>query len=254
MKHTPPPHTQFIGQHIIYEATCASTNTLAAHCLREEKLPAGTVVITDHQYQGRGQRGHHWYSEPCKNLTFSVVLYPTFLAASQSFSLNIITTLALHQALSGYVPHDLAIKWPNDIYFQDHKLSGVLIESTVERRQIKIAVVGIGLNVNQTYFNIKSTTSLAHICGRSFDLQSILAELLVALERNYSQLQMQGIERLQVAYLEHMYWIDEIHTFQDTLHKFQGKIRGIDAMGRLAIELSTGALKYYDIKEVTFVA
>ena len=254
MHYTPPLHTQFIGQHIIHEATCASTNTLAARRLRKEKLPDGTVFITDQQYQGRGQRGRSWYSEPHKNLTFSVVLYPAFLAASQNFSLNIITALALHQTLSAYLPHDLTIKWPNDIYFQDQKLSGILIENTVEHQHLKTSVVGIGLNVNQMHFNLEGPTSLARICGHSFDLQLILTDLLVALERSYMQLQTQGDEQLKATYLRHMYWIDEIHTFQDATHTFQGRIRGIDAMGRLAIELSTGTVKHYEVKEVTFVA
>ncbi|MEL6606717.1 MAG: biotin--[acetyl-CoA-carboxylase] ligase [Bacteroidota bacterium] len=254
MHYTPPLHTQFIGHHIIHEATCASTNTLAAQRLHEEALPAGTVVIADHQYQGRGQRGHSWYSEPYKNLTFSVVIYPTFLAASQSFFLNIITTLALRQVLAAYVSNDLTIKWPNDLYFQDQKLSGILIESTVEQQHLKASVIGIGLNVNQTHFDVKGSTSLACICGRSFDLQLILAELLEALERNYSQLKTQGVEQLKSAYLEHMYWIGEPHTFQDATHRFQGAIKGIDATGRLAIELPKGNVRHYDVKEVTFVA
>ena len=254
MRYTTPP-TQFIGQRIIYAATCASTNTWVAQCLRQEELPAGTVVITDHQYQGRGQRGHGWASEPHKNLTFSVVLYPTFLSAPQSFSLNIITALALHQVLAAYLPRELAIKWPNDLYFQDQKLSGMLIENTVEQQRLKASVIGIGLNVNQVEWGpVARATSLAAVCQRTFDLPGLLAQLLLALERNYLQLQTQGIASLRASYLENMYWIHETHTFQDATHTFQGSVRGIDAIGRLAIELATGVLKYYDVKEVTFVA
>lgn len=254
LRYTPPPRSQFIGQHIIYEVTCASTNTLAAQYLQKEELPAGTVVITDHQYQGRGQRGNVWYSEPHKNLTFSVVLYPTFLAVPQSFSLNIITALALHQVLAAFVPNDLTAKWPNDIYYQDQKLSGVLIENVVEKQQLKVAVIGIGLNVNQEHFNEQRATSLARICGRTFDLQQVLILLLAALEHSYLQLQTQDVALLRAAYLKNMYWIHEAHTFQDATHKFLGKIRGIDAIGRLVIEHTDSTLKCYDFQEVTFVA
>lgn len=254
MRYTPPPRIQFIGQHIIYEVTCASTNTLAGQYLQKEELPAGTVVITDHQYQGRGQRGNVWYSAPHKNLTFSVVLYPTFLAVPQSFSLNIITALALHQVLSAFVPNDLTAKWPNDIYYQDQKLSGVLIENVVEKQQLKVAVIGIGLNVNQEHFNEQGATSLARICGRTFDLQQVLVLLLAALEHSYLQLQTQDVAPLRAAYLKNMYWIHEAHTFQDATHKFLGKIRGIDAIGRLVIEHTDSTLKCYDFQEVTFVA
>ena len=110
----PLPNTQFIGQHILHQAICASTNDVAAQRLVQGALPEGTVIITDHQYQGRGQRGRVWHSQPYQNLTFSVVLYPTFLGASQGFALNIITALALHQVLVAYAPRALAIKWPND--------------------------------------------------------------------------------------------------------------------------------------------
>lgn len=254
MHYTPPLHTQFIGQRIIYEATCASTNTTATQCLHKEQLPEGTVFITDHQYQGRGQRGHSWYSEPHQNLTFSVVLYPTFLMASQGFSLNIVTALALRQTLAIYMPNGLTTKWPNDLYFQDKKLSGVLTENTVEQQTIKASIVGIGLNINQMHFDIAGPTSLARICGHSFDLQSILAELLTALEQNYVRLQMEGVEQLKVDYLKSMYWIGEVHTFQDATCKFQGEIRGIDALGRLMIELTSGTTKHYDVKEVAFLA
>ena len=254
MRYTPLPNTQFIGKHIIYEATCASTNTWAVQCLRKEELPEGTVVITDYQYQGRGQRGNAWYSEPHKNLTFSVILYPTFLATPQSFSLNIITALALHQALSAYIPNDLTIKWPNDIYYQDQKLSGVLIENVAEQQQLKASVIGIGLNVNQERFNEQRPTSLARICSRTFNLQLLLVQLLAALEQRYLQLQTQGIVPLQAAYLKKLYWIHEARTFQDATHRFQGKIKGIDAVGKLVIEQADSTLNPYDFQEVTFVA
>ena len=254
MRYTPPPNTQFIGQHIIYKAVCASTNSLAAQCLDKTNLPAGTVVITDHQYQGRGQRGHVWYSEPNKNLTFSVILYPTFLAAQQSFALNIITTLAIQHVLALYIPSELSIKWPNDIYCQDKKLGGILIENMIERRKLKTSIIGIGLNVNQVCFTLLTPTSLSLVCQRTFSLQRLLAQLLASLESNYLQLQAQDITLLKAAYLRNMYWIDEIHVFQDTTHTFQGKIKSIDAIGRLTIEQANGTSKRYNMQEVTFIA
>jgi BirA family transcriptional regulator, biotin operon repressor / biotin---[acetyl-CoA-carboxylase] ligase len=254
LKYTPLPYTQFIGQRIVYEAVCASTNSLAVQCLDKTNLPAGTVVITDHQYQGRGQRGHVWHSEPNKNLTFSVVLYPTFLAAQQSFALNIITTLAIQHVLALYIPNGLSIKWPNDIYYQDKKLGGILIENMLEKHKLKTSIIGIGLNVNQVRFTLPAATSLSLVCQLTFSLQQLLAQILARLEDNYLQLQAQGIAPLQAAYLEHMYWIDEIHVFQDATHTFQGKIKGIDAVGKLMIEQADGTSKHHSTQEVTFIA
>ena len=254
LRYTPPSNTQFIGQHIIYEAVCASTNRLAAQCLDKMAVSEGAVVVTDHQYQGRGQRGNTWYSEPHKNLTFSVVLHPTFLAAQQIFSLNIITALAIQNVLAYYIPSGLCIKWPNDIYYQDKKLGGILIENVLEKRTIKASIIGIGLNVNQSCFTLPMPTSLSLVCQRTFSLPQLLTQILARLERNYLQLRAQGIAPLKAAYLENMYWMYEIHTFKDKHHTFQGAIKGIDAVGRLVLERADGTSKNYNMQEIIFIA
>jgi len=249
-----PINTQFIGQCMIYEAVCASTNSSAAQRLDKTHLPAaGTVVITDHQYQGRGQLGHVWHSEPNKNLTFSVILYPTFLATQQSFLLNIITTLAIQHVLALYIPNGLSIKWPNDIYYQDKKLGGILIENMLEKRKLKTSTIGIGLNVNQVCFTLPTSTSLSLVCQRTFSLQELLTQILVRLESNYLQLRAQDSAGLQAAYLKNMYWLHEIHTFRDTTGTFQGSINGIDAAGRLMVAQADGTLKHYNTQELRFI-
>ncbi len=254
MRYNTPPHTQFVGQHVIYEAACASTNSLAAQCLDKTRLLEGTVVITDHQYRGRGQRGNAWYSELHKNLTFSVIFYPTFLAAQQIFSLNIITTLAIQNVLARYIPSGLCIKWPNDIYYRDQKLGGVLIENVLEKHTLKASIIGIGLNINQSCFTLPTATSLLLACQCTFNLPQLLTQILARLERNYLQLRAQDIAPLQAAYLKNMYWIDDIHTFKDKHHTFQGTIKGVDAVGRLVIEQAAGTLKHYNRQEVIFIA
>jgi BirA family biotin operon repressor/biotin-[acetyl-CoA-carboxylase] ligase len=259
-----------VGQNIIYEPTCGSTNSLAKQYLAQEHLPEGSVIITDHQYQGKGQHGSVWHSEPHKNLTFSLVLYPSFLAAPESFALNIITSLAIYQALSTHVPSGLKIKWPNDIYCQGQKLGGVLIENVIREGKIKASVIGIGLNINQTELSVVSDygsktplsvvcnygpnpTSLALLLARSFDLPLLLKALLLAIESTYLQAQAQAIAPLEKAYLQHMYRIHERHTFRDATHTFRGKIRGIDGVGRLMVEQEDGTCNHYTAKEVAFL-
>jgi BirA family biotin operon repressor/biotin-[acetyl-CoA-carboxylase] ligase len=254
LRYTPPPNTQFIGQHIIYEAVCASTNSLAAQCVDKMAVSEGAVVVTDHQYQGRGQRGNVWHSEPYKNLTFSVILRPAFLAAQQIFSLNIITALAIHNVLARYMPSGLRIKWPNDIYYQDKKLCGILIENVLEKRTLKASIIGIGLNVNQSCFTLPASTSLSLVCQRTFSLPQLLAQILARLESHYLQLRAQDATSLKAAYLKNMYWRHEIHTFKDKHHTFQGAIKGVDAVGRLVIEHANGTLKHYNRQEVIFIA
>jgi BirA family transcriptional regulator, biotin operon repressor / biotin---[acetyl-CoA-carboxylase] ligase len=253
LRYLPPIDTQFIGQHIIYEAVCASTNSFSVQCMAEKDLPEGTVVITDHQHRGRGQGDRVWHSEPYKNLTFSVILYPTFLAAQQIFSLNIITTVAIKRVLSLYIPNRLYIKWPNDIYYQEKKLGGILIENVIQKNKLKASVIGIGLNVNQTNFSFQTPTSLSLICQRNNSLQGLLAQLLVGLERNYLRLQAQDMTLLKSKYLKNMYWIHEVRTFRDAHHTFQGTIKGVDTAGKLVIEQADGILKCYHQQEVVFV-
>jgi BirA family transcriptional regulator, biotin operon repressor / biotin---[acetyl-CoA-carboxylase] ligase len=249
----PTTSTQFIGQRVMYEAVCASTNSLAAQSLDAINLPEGAVIITDHQYQGRGQRGNVWHSEPYKNLTFSVILHPTFLATQQIFLLNIITTLAIQNVLVRYTPSGLRIKWPNDIYYRNKKIGGVLIENVFEKRTLKTSIVGIGLNVNQSRFAALAPTSLSLVCQRTFGLQKLLAQILESLERHYLQLRAQDIAPLKDAYLRNMYWIHEVHTFKDRNRTFQGVIKGVDAVGRLVIEQAEGTSRCYDVQEVIFI-
>ena len=253
LSYLPPIDTQFIGQHIIYEAVCTSTNSLAMQCMAKKGVPEGTVVITDHQHRGRGQGSHVWHSEPYKNLTFSVVLYPTFLAAQQSFSLNMITTVAIQSVLSLYIPSGVCIKWPNDIYYQGKKLGGVLIENVVQKHKLKASVIGIGLNVNQTNFTLQTPTSLSLICQRNNSLQELFSSLLARLERNYLRLQAQDTTLLKSNYLKNMYWMHEAHIFRDANHTFQGTIKGVDAVGKLVIEQADGTSKCYNKQEVVFI-
>ena len=248
------PRTQFIGQNICYEPIISSTNKWAAQCLQATPPAAGTVFITDHQYQGQGQRGHIWHSEPGKNLTFSTVLYPTFLSPRDSFALNWVATLALYQVVTQHTTEGVTIKWPNDIYHRDKKLGGVLIDNTVLQGTLRSSILGIGLNVNQRYFSFPGPTSLARIHQRPFDLQQHLHALLIALEYYYRQLQTQGMKALRAQYLKHLCGLHETRTFRNASHAFQGMIMDIDDMGRLIIEHTDGTQHVYDVKEISFVA
>jgi BirA family biotin operon repressor/biotin-[acetyl-CoA-carboxylase] ligase len=243
----------FAGDKIIYQAMCDSTNTVAMHLLATNTPPEETVVITDQQYQGRGQRGITWFSEPYKNLTFSLILYPTFLPLHQSFMLNVMTTLAIHQVIATYSSAGLTIKWPNDIYYQDKKLSGILIENTVNHAQLKASVIGIGLNVNQESFALSTATSLSLICKQQFDLITLLNQLLEAIKAKYIQLKKQDFRVLIEVYLEKLYGIHRKHTFQAHSEHFQGIVRGVDMLGRLIIEKESGHQQYYACKEISLI-
>ncbi|MEL6412986.1 MAG: biotin--[acetyl-CoA-carboxylase] ligase [Bacteroidota bacterium] len=254
MRYTATPQTKFIGQHVLHKPSCASTSSWAATCLDQGGVPAGTVFITDHQYQGRGQRGRVWHSAPSQNLTFSIVLYPTFLTATQGFALSMLTVLALRQVLTAYIPDGLMAKWPNDLYYRDQKLGGILIENRIVHRHLSASIIGIGLNVNQIHFEEARPTSLALICGRKFQLAPLLTKFLETLEEGYAALQRHGWAPLQATYLRYLYWRAEVHTFDYQGQRFQGTIHGIDALGRLEIVCLDGTTRCYSMQEVRFVA
>ena len=245
-------NTIFIGKNVIYLPQCHSTNDIAAEKVSKNEIFEGTVILTDDQTSGRGQRGNSWEAEPGKNLTFSILLKPHFLDISEQFFLNIIISLAIHDLLLQYIGQGLTIKWPNDIFYHDNKLGGILIESSIKNNQLENVIVGIGLNVNQKQFSSGKAISLAMICNQMFDLREILALLLSHIEKRYFQLKKFEFYTVLNDYLQKLYWIHEKHNFKSE-EVFEGEIIGVDKIGRLMIQTSQG-LKFFNNKEVSFLS
>jgi BirA family biotin operon repressor/biotin-[acetyl-CoA-carboxylase] ligase len=246
-----PANTLFVGKNLIYVPICHSTNTLAAELGNKTPLPEGTLVITDNQQKGRGQRGNGWEAEPHKNFTLSVLLKPTFLAIANQFFLNQCISLAITDFINSVLNKESKIKWPNDIFIGDKKVGGILIENSLSGESIQQSIVGIGLNVNQQLFNNNNATSLSIISKNEFSLSRILEGLLTSIEARYLQLKRADFTALQSDYLQLLYRINEIHRFRDSENEFEGTITGIDERGRLKISAKTERL--FDIKEVKFI-
>ncbi len=158
--------TLFIGQHIIELDSVDSTNSYLKNLLSNSKpLPDGTVIMADHQYAGRGQSNNEWQTEYGKNLTFSIYLKPNFLTLNHQFNLNKAISLGINDCLRTIIGEGCKIKWPNDIYYENQKLGGVLIENITSGSNIKASIIGISLNVNQITFseNLNNATSISKI-------------------------------------------------------------------------------------------
>lgn len=244
-------NTIFIGKQVISLPSCHSTNDITASLVPKGSLFDGAVIVTDHQTAGRGQRGNVWEAAPGQNLTFSIWLKPTFLAIEEQFYLNIITSLAIADFLKDYVNEGVSIKWPNDIYWYDSKLGGILIENTLRQGLIEHVIVGIGLNINQQKFGSDKAISLANICHQEFSLDALLHQLLASIESRYLQLKKGNRKQLLAEYLSKLYWFGEERVFQGKDY-FTGEICGIDEIGRLKIKTSAG-VRRFDVKEVAFV-
>ncbi|GAB3334487.1 biotin--[acetyl-CoA-carboxylase] ligase [Larkinella ripae] len=248
------PKTLFLGQKINYLPTCQSTNDVAAWMITAETALDGTVVITGHQTAGRGQRGNQWEAQPGQNLTFSVILQPTFLQANEQFWLNIAVSLGISDWLSLYVSDRLKIKWPNDLYIQDRKIGGILIENTLYGYTLAWSVIGIGLNINQTRFQIPTATSLSNETPNDHDfvLPDLLPALLESLERRYLALRAGQRGVLKTNYLQRLFRYQEESEFLADGERFWGTIVGVEETGRLAIQVGD-QLRSFAFKEVEFV-
>lgn len=249
------PKTLFVGRKIIYLPSCHSTNDQAAVLVRDQKAWEGTLVVTGNQTAGRGQRGNQWETEAGKNLTFSLILKPAFLTANEQFRLNIAISLGIHEFINGYLSKtDTKIKWPNDLYHKGKKLGGVLIENSLKKYALESSIIGIGLNVNQTQFREAKAISMKTASGQTddYDLERLLTALAETLESNYLLLRSGAWEMIKSRYLNHLYWYQEDHIFCHDHQYFNGRIVGVDAAGRLALDLGQ-TLRYFNLKEITFI-
>ena len=235
--------------------TCHSTNDFAAQIIQSgENVFEGTVIVTDNQTAGRGQRGNTWEASIGENLTFSIILKPNFLKASDQFQLNVAVSLGVFDFLNEFIDERLTVKWSNDIYHENQKMGGILIENTLQGYHIGYSVVGIGLNINQSQFGNLRATSLRNVTQNPlrYDLSEMLKKLLECLEKNYLQIKNNNYESLKVRYLTNLFRFEEYHYFRKNGHQFLGQIVGIDETGKLGIE-TEGIILYFDFKEVEFV-
>ncbi|MCH6201175.1 biotin--[acetyl-CoA-carboxylase] ligase [Aquiflexum sp. LQ15W] len=245
-------NTVFLGKDVIYLTECHSTNDEALERLRRREIAEGSIVITDNQTKGRGQRGNIWLSHGGMNITFSLVLQPNFLVPSEQFYLNMIISLSVVELLSDY-SKDMKIKWPNDIlHLKDGKVGGILIENIINQKGIEHSVIGIGLNINQTSFDIPKVTSLKLLTGQNLDRWEIVRLLVAGIERRYIALKKREFNKIKTEYLSYLYRLGEWSTYSD-VGIFEGKINGIDENGKINIEKRDGSQCFYGLKEVAFL-
>ena len=248
------PQTLFTGQQLVWLPACASTNAEAQTLIVQNRASEGCTVITDFQTAGRGQRGNQWTAAPAENLMLSVVWQPAFLAATEQFRLSQAVALGIHDwatALLGPGPQ-LKLKWPNDLYYADQKLGGVLIENTLKGVKIQYSIIGIGLNINQQDFALPKATSLSRVTGRAYDRTTLAARLLECLEGRYLQLRAGQVGRLRHDYLQALYRYQEVHPFLIDGREVSGQIVGVEEDGRLAVAIGN-ELRRFGMQEIRHV-
>ncbi|MFT7614301.1 MAG: BirA family biotin operon repressor/biotin-[acetyl-CoA-carboxylase] ligase, partial [Parvicellaceae bacterium] len=175
--------TLFIGQKKIVLPSVDSTNNFAANLIKETNVVDGTVILSEKQTNGRGQSGNSWQSAYGDNITCSYILRPKFLDIEEQFYISIITSLAIISTLKSY-GIEPKIKWPNDILVGSRKIAGILIENSISGKTLNHSIIGVGLNVNQTSFDLGiSATSIANVTGQIQIKETVLDGLSGNLEK-----------------------------------------------------------------------
>ncbi|MDD4116436.1 MAG: biotin--[acetyl-CoA-carboxylase] ligase [Massilibacteroides sp.] len=230
----------------------ASTNSELRKQLAEQSLPEGSLIIAEHQTQGRGQVGNSWESEPGKNLTFSLVIYPDIIAANEQFLISQVTALSVKKTLSEYV-EDITVKWPNDIYWKDRKICGMLIENDLCGRNISCSICGIGININQKkfYSDAPNPVSLVQITGQKYDLEKLLSCFRHHFYDFYLQLLLDKKQSIQQSYRESLYRGKGFHTYSDEKGIFEAEIEDVEPTGHLLLRLKNEEIRRYAFKEVS---
>ena len=228
-----------------------STNDFLKSLSVKQHVENFTVVTAENQTKGKGQMGSKWVSESGKNLIMSVLVRDFLLETNAIFNLNIAVSMAVISALESFEIPKLSIKWPNDILSDNKKIGGILIENSLKSDTSIVSIVGLGLNVNQTNFeNLPKASSLAEICGKTFDKVTILNQILDHLERNVLFWNQKSVS-LKNDYTNRLFKKGIPMPFQDTSEiNFMGIIQGISVYGKLKILLEDDSIQEFDIKEI----
>lgn len=222
---------------------------------RNEPYRHGDLIVAEQQTAGRGQRGHTWLSPEGENLTFTLVVEPTFLAARDQFLLLETIAVALGDTCASF-GITTRIKWTNDIYYEDRKLVGILIEHFYAGDHLRKTLVGIGININQMQFDpsLPNPISMRQIKGHPFDREEVLHRFADHFDRRFEELRQGGGHHIQELYRKRMYHLGEEQLFRlpDGM-LLTGTIEGIEAGGALVVRHNDGSRHSYQFKEVEFV-
>lgn len=250
--------------------TIDSTNSQANRELAD--APHGSVWVADFQTAGRGQRGNKWESKAAENLTFTILLRPTFLHPSQQFLISQIASLGVLRYLNSK-GLEAKIKWPNDIYIGNRKICGMLIENSISADKMSASIVGIGLNLNQREFSsdAPNPTSLAletDIPDNTYNRKEELTELLGYIFTAYSELEEGCAQELRQEYLANLYRLGEWHQFIEidtntpadmpvekmaAGRTITARITGVDPYGCVILEHQDGTIQIYPFKGIRYI-
>lgn len=231
-----------------------STNNYLKSLKSSQTLEEFTYVTALFQNAGKGQRGNTWESQKGQNLMLSVLLRPRTLPLSHHFILSEVGSLALLKTLQAY-NSEFSIKWPNDIYWKDSKIAGILIENDIEGSSIHESIIGIGLNVNQERFlsDAPNPISLYQILNQKTDPHLLLERFHKHLLSENKKMLQGDFESISQEYQKSLYRLGDYYRFVDKNGEFKAKIQSVAHDGTLSLIDQDGLLRKYLFKEVKYI-
>ena len=250
--------------HIIHLDECGSTNDVMREKAHEEK-DAGPatykdgqrpllVVSTEYQTKGRGQGTNTWESERGKNLLFSILCHPVWVPVAGQFVISEAVALAIRDTLAT-LAEGFTIKWPNDIYWNDKKICGILIENALGAGHIKYCIAGIGLNVNQEefYSDAPNPVSLRQILGKDADREALLEDIAGRVSNNLDMLRNGNYAAIGSEYTSWLYRLHGFYPYRDAEGTFEAALVEVEDDGHLVLRDKADTIRRYAFKEVEFV-
>ena len=239
---------QFLKENASHLSSCLEKPFTASS---EESI---TVVVADYQTAGKGQGTNTWESEKEKNLLFSILVHPTTLPIERQYILSEAAALSYKEVLDAYT-EDISVKWPNDIYWQDRKVSGTLIETSLSKGVFKDFIIGTGINVNQKEFrsDAPNPVSLCQITGREIPLEEVQDRVVEKFEEYYQMVIEDAYETISKRYHEALYRKEGLFPYRDRNGEFTASIDHVKDNGHLVLKDTDGNAREYAFKEVQFV-
>lgn len=262
-----PPITYHIGSPFIELQSVDSTNNYARQQIHASLAQHGTAFFSHEQVAGKGQRGRTWASEKDLNIALSIIIKPHSIPLSAQFQLSACAAVSVHEIFRKYAGEGCKIKWPNDLYWQDRKAGGILIESGVRSRESGVgreesgaclpdrqvgsqvpevgiwewAIIGIGININQTTFpaELPNPVSLKQITGIIYNPVELAKEICGAIEKNYCQLVNEGFDDIYKAYNLNLYKRNNKVKLKKDNRLFDATIKSVSPSGQLITEHAT---------------
>ena len=242
-------------KNIIFLKKCTSTNEYLSNMIEAESANNEYVVCSDFQTGGKGQGEAFWESEKEKNLTFSYNLINIDINAVNQFYISIIISLSIVNVLKELLPQkNIKIKWPNDVYIDDKKVAGILIENTIFQDKIVSCNIGIGINVNQKIFtsNAPNPVSIIEFYNAEISIKVLLDSYFIHFDKYYEIFKQQQYELLKSRYMNLLYRKGNKYFYKIDDEIIEGTIVGVDEFGFLLIDIN-GLRKAFDIKQVVYL-